>query len=158
MPHPICATKPRCGLSFALRQRGEVDFSWKTGRIGHCIAVQEALPILDRQDVAFHNWLEEQMAALSSHSGLALDDLCFGEAARASVLKRSTKASNGRDWPRGAHRAFARLRASADKGDLAFGWPQGVALPGFFQGTAGIGYQLLRNDFDLTLPDIFTFC
>ncbi|MEP2714918.1 type 2 lanthipeptide synthetase LanM [Pseudophaeobacter sp.] len=147
----------RRGLSFAVRQGQEADLSWKTGRIGQCIAVQEALSILNTQDAALQNWLDVQMTALSSHSGLVLDDLCFGEAARASVLQRSTEVCKTHDWDPVSQRAFDRLWARADKGNFEFGWPQGVAFPGFFQGTAGIGYQLLRCDFDLTLPDVFAF-
>ncbi|MFC4217108.1 type 2 lanthipeptide synthetase LanM [Pseudophaeobacter arcticus] len=147
----------RRGLRFALRQEQEGDLSWKTGGMGLCIAVQEALTVSDAQDLDLQNWHERQMGALSHHSGLVLDDLSFGEAARASVLQRSVDMCARPDLAADVRRAYRRLWGRADKGGFEFGWPAGVALPGFFQGTAGIGYQLLRRDFDVTLPDVFAF-
>jgi hypothetical protein len=125
--------------------------------VGLCIAVQEALTVSDAQDLDLQNWHERQMGALSHHSGLVLDDLSFGEAARASVLQRSVDMCARPDLAADVRRAYRRLWGRADKGGFEFGWPAGVALPGFFQGTAGIGYQLLRRDFDVTLPDVFAF-
>ncbi|MEQ3669647.1 type 2 lanthipeptide synthetase LanM [Pseudophaeobacter sp.] len=149
----------RRGLSFALRQDQALqeDLSWKTGRIGLCIAVQEALSVPGAEDLDLRSWLERQMVALGSHSGLALDDLCFGEAARVSILQRSADVCGRPEWAADAGRASRRLWGRAASADLEFGWPQGGALPGFFQGTAGIGYQLLRCEVDQGLPDIFAY-
>lgn len=118
---------------------------WCSGAPGVGLARLGGLPALDspeaRQDVALA--LETTLAP----GRLGVDHLCCGHAARAELaltaglrLGRPALIERARQVAAGV---LARARRDG-RFSLVAGLPREVATPGLFQGTAGIGYTLLR--------------
>lgn len=133
------------------------DRSWYRGNIGVCLAQIEAAelaaPVLPERGGA----LGRSLAQLESSACFALDDLSFGEAGFAYLLDRAAGLPDLQAHRLRSDRLFQRLLHRASTGELAFGWPSGCAMPGFFQGESGVGYGLIRHYLLPDLPDILTF-
>lgn len=90
-----------------------------------------------------------------------LDHLCCGNLGRADVLltvgrvcAREEVAQQGR---LAAEQVARRVLAEGRLGMRGHGFERGAADVGFFQGLAGIGYQLLRTAAPGTLPSVLAF-
>ncbi len=83
----------------------------------------------------------------------ARDQLCCGTMGRVELLLSAGRELDRPDLVEGAGRRAAAVVSRAQRTGgyaLMAGLPRGISSPGLFQGTAGIGYQLLR----LARPDV----
>lgn len=90
-----------------------------------------------------------------------LDHLCCGMLGRADVALTVGLERDNEAWTAAAH-AIAqtvamRVLRDGRLGLRGRGFQHGAAEPGFFQGLAGIGYQLLRQTAPDTLPSVLAF-
>jgi lantibiotic modifying enzyme len=90
-----------------------------------------------------------------------LDHLCCGNLARAEallsvgqVLAVPELASRGRELAEGVAAQVVEYGRAGMRGQL---FERGAAVPGFFQGLSGIGYQLLRSWAPDRLPSVLAF-
>jgi type 2 lantibiotic biosynthesis protein LanM len=106
-----------------------------------------------------------EIAAALSQTRLApasrLDHLCCGNLGRADVMLTVGIRTGNRAWvDSGRELAGAvaeRVRSQGRHGMRGAGFNRGASVPGFFQGLAGIGYQLLRASSPSTLPSVLAF-
>ena len=93
---------------------------------------------------------EEIQIALETtqkHGVQAIDHLCCGNLGRAEFLLVAAKQYSRSDWRQIAlHQATSVVARAKQSGAYRLfpNLPNSVFNPGFFQGTAGIGYELLR--------------
>ncbi len=74
-----------------------------------------------------------------------LDHLCCGELGRVELLLEAGRQAGRADWvAEGRRRIDAVVHAASRRGRYALGFESGPNVPPFFQGTAGIGWALLR--------------
>jgi len=86
-----------------------------------------------------------------------IDHLCCGNMGRAEVLLATSRVMSRPDWHQEANKLAAIvIQRSLEKGgyQLFPELPPSVFNPSFFQGAAGIGYQLLRLACPDSLPSI----
>jgi lantibiotic modifying enzyme len=106
-----------------------------------------------------------EIAAASSQTRLApasqLDHLCCGNLGRADVMLTVGLRTGNRAWvDSGRELAGAiadRVLSQGRHGMRGAGFTRGASVSGFFQGLAGIGYQLLRASSPSTLPSVLAF-
>lgn len=96
-----------------------------------------------------------------SASDAQLDHLCCGNAGRADILLTVGLRTGTRAWIDGglfrSEAVAARVRAHGCLGMRGKGFQYGAPAPDFFQGLAGIGYQLLRASSGGALPSVLAF-
>jgi type 2 lantibiotic biosynthesis protein LanM len=102
---------------------------------------------------------EIEIAVQTTHRyGLqAMDHLCCGNLGRVEVLLVGGQCCSRPDWHQAAFQNATNIVARARRNgayQLFSNLPNSVFNPGFFQGTAGIGYQLLRLAQPEELPSI----
>lgn len=123
--------------------------SWCHGAPGIGLARLGGLPVLDTPQIR----ADIEVAVNKAGHGLhTTDHLCCGNFGRAEILLAAGQRLNRPDLITLAHQqAAAALSRAGESHAFSFfaGLPAGTYHPGFFQGTAGIGYQLLR----LARPD-----
>ncbi|BAZ52082.1 lanthionine synthetase C family protein [Nostoc sp. NIES-4103] len=86
-----------------------------------------------------------------------IDQLCCGNLGRSEVMLVAAQKLNSPQWHQAAQELAAiALRRATQIGyyELFGNLPKSVFSPCFFQGTAGIGYQLLRLAHPQTLPSV----
>jgi type 2 lantibiotic biosynthesis protein LanM len=129
--------------------------SWCHGAPGIALARLGGLAAADtprlREDI--------EIALQTTHNARrsGLDQLCCGDLGRADVLLTGSSVLSRRDLFDAAQRlARAVVRGAERRGGFRLlpGLPAGVQHPGFFQGTAGIGYALLRLSDPDRLPSV----
>ncbi len=91
--------------------------------------------------------VEIALQTTQKHGLQAIDHICCGNLGRAEVLLVGAKRYSRPDWRQVALQQATSVveRAKQTGVDQLFSnLPNSVFNPGFFQGTAGIGYELLR--------------
>jgi lantibiotic modifying enzyme len=89
----------------------------------------------------------------------AVDHLCCGNFGRIDVLLTGAQRLGNEEWRRAALGNAANVLARSDRTGAFRLFPhlsESVFDPGFFRGTAGIGYSLLRLACD-DLPSVLTW-
>ncbi|MDJ0717963.1 MAG: type 2 lanthipeptide synthetase LanM family protein [Prochloraceae cyanobacterium] len=100
--------------------------------------------------------IEIALQTTQKHGLQAIDHLCCGNLGRAEVLLVGAQRLSRPDWRQVAVQQATNIVARAKQTgayQLFANLPNSVFNPGFFQGTAGIGYELLRLADD-DLPSI----
>ncbi len=130
--------------------------SWCHGAPGIGLARLASLPWHDTEMV--REEIDIALATTRAFDACEVDHLCCGHAGRADVLLEAGRRLKNDDLTTAALRWAASLmtRAQHHEGFRLFhGYPAGGDNPGLFQGTAGIGYALLRcADEADTLPSV----
>jgi type 2 lantibiotic biosynthesis protein LanM len=134
-------------LRFAPREGPEQRFTvaWCHGATG--IGLGRLGALAEGDEAAFLREVEAAVEATRSAPSDGVDHLCCGEFGRVDLLLTAGRALRRPDLLEAARARAAQALARADRDGafrLAFGMPPGVPAPGLFQGTAGIGWQLLR--------------
>ena len=118
---------------------------WCYGAPGVGLARLGSLDILNNPEI------EQEIAialkTTQKQSLKAIDHLCCGNLGLVEVLLVGAQRCNREDWREAALKKATAVVARAEQSrdyKLFANLPNSVFNPGFFQGTAGIGYQLLR--------------
>ncbi|MGI8550508.1 MAG: lanthionine synthetase LanC family protein [Dehalococcoidia bacterium] len=125
--------------------------AWCHGATGIGLARLAVLAVLDTPEI--RQDLETALQTTAAHGPEGLDGLCCGEMGRVELLLSAGLQLARPDLVREARhlmQAIVRRAAQRDTYRLLHGLPAGSFHPGPFQGTAGIGHQLLR----LARPDL----
>jgi lantibiotic modifying enzyme len=133
--------------------------AWCHGAPGIALARALAPPLLADPGVAVE--IAAAMNQTLSAPESPLDHLCCGNLGRADVALTVGLRTGTQPW---VDRGVAMTRAVAarvlSQGRLGMrgrGFQLGAPVPGFFQGLAGIGYQLLRASSPAILPSVLAF-
>jgi type 2 lantibiotic biosynthesis protein LanM len=117
------------------------------GRLGG-LSIYQTEQILNDIEVALQT---------TQKNGLKIDHLCCGNLGRCEVLLVAAQKLGIPQWQQTAQEVAATVvhRAAQTGGYELFGnLPNSVFSPCFFQGAAGIGYQLLRLAYPEALPSV----
>ncbi|MEH2382707.1 MAG: type 2 lanthipeptide synthetase LanM family protein [Nostoc sp.] len=104
-----------------------------------------------------HNDIEIALQATHKTGLQNIDQLCCGNFGRSEVMLVAAQKFNSSQWHQSAQELAAiAVRRATQTGDYElFGnLPKSVFSPCFFQGAAGIGYQLLRLAYPQTFPSV----
>lgn len=128
---------------------------WCHGIPGIAIARLGGLAILDTDEIR----QELEIALQTMHqSGLqALDNLCCGNFGRIEALLVADQQLSRSEFLETAHKQITLVLARASQAgyfQLLAELPAEVYNPGFCQGSAGIGYELLRATYPDLLPSV----
>jgi type 2 lantibiotic biosynthesis protein LanM len=129
--------------------------SWCHGAPGIVLARLGGLPILD--DAAVRDEIERGLVTTEQTRPEEVDHLCCGNLSRIDVLLEASRRLDRPALAEAANRQAARVLRNAQATgsfQLFSNLPRGVYNPGLFQGTAGIGYELLRLATPEALPCI----
>ena len=142
--------------SFA-QQTGQPGFmvSWCHGAPGIGLARLGSLEILDTEEI--RQDAEVALQTTQKYGLQGLDHLCCGNFGRIEVLLVAAKSLRREELFKTAHlqASMAVARAEQIGAYQLFGnLPTSVFSPSFFQGTAGIGYELLRLAYPEILPSV----
>ena len=129
--------------------------SWCHGAPGIGLARLGSLEILDTEEIR----QDAEVALQTTHKyGLqGVDHLCCGNFGQIEVLLVAAKTLGREELFKTAHLQASVVMALAEqKGayKLFGNLPASVFSPSFFQGTAGIGYGLLRLAYPKILPSV----
>lgn len=108
------------------------------GRLGSLEIVKT--PEIERE-------IEIAMQTTQGYALQAIDHLCCGNLGRVEALLVGAQRCSRSDWYQTAYQNATNIVAKAKRNEayqLFPNLPNSVFNPGFFQGVAGIGYQLLR--------------
>uniref|UniRef100_B8HM21 Lanthionine synthetase C family protein n=1 Tax=Cyanothece sp. (strain PCC 7425 / ATCC 29141) TaxID=395961 RepID=B8HM21_CYAP4 len=131
--------------------------SWCHGAPGIALARLGGLPILDTPEI--RRDLEVALHTTANNQFFGVDHLCCGTFGRIEVLLLAAELglpSGESNWQDIAFRQATWVVQRAERTGtfhLFANLPQPIYHPGFMQGTAGIGYQLLRL-VEPTLPSV----
>ncbi|MBW4508058.1 MAG: type 2 lantipeptide synthetase LanM family protein [Scytonematopsis contorta HA4267-MV1] len=140
------------------QQNGQPGFntvSWCHGATGIGLGRLGGLSILETSEI--HQDIEVALQTTHSYSLQGVDHLCCGNLGRCEVLLLGAQKLSRPELLTMAQQKAAWVLARAK---LAGGYqlfanlPNHVFNPGFFQGTAGIGYELLRLAYPEALPSV----
>ena len=129
--------------------------SWCHGAPGIALGRMGGLAMLDDDDTRRDIEIAVQMTRAARVQGV--DHLCCGSLGRADVLLVAASRLARPDLAEVAGKwAWQMVARAEDSGTFALHplLPKGVSSPGFFQGTAGIGYELLRIAHPDRLPSV----
>lgn len=132
--------------------------SWCHGAPGIGLARLGSLEVLDTPRV--REDIELALESTLSFGLQLIDHLCCGNLGRAEMMLQAGLKLARQDLVDAArmHAWMAMQRADASGGFILNAvLPNGVHSPGFFQGTAGIGYELLRLTAPEKLPSVLTW-
>jgi lantibiotic modifying enzyme len=124
--------------------------AWCHGGPGIALARLGGLAGLDTPEIRLA--IERGIGAALRHDLEAADSLCCGNMGRVEILIEAGRRLSRPEWVDAAHARAARVvRRARQRGSYRFAWdvPEGIAMPGMFQGVGGIGCALLR----LAAPD-----
>lgn len=127
--------------------------AWCHGAPGIGLGRTGALDVMDIPDVR----RDIDAAARSTrHIGLLRrDHLCCGNAGLMDTLCTAGERLHQPDWAREALQLAARTMARAQSnGEFAVAFKNGFFNPSLFQGTAGVGYQMLRLANPKEIPSV----
>ena len=139
---------------------GEPSFltQWCHGAAGIGLARLAGLGALDTPEM--REEIDVAVAATQRFGVQSVDYVCCGSMGRAEFL---LSVGRGLDRPAlvdesGRFAATVVQRAAESDGYKVLGrLPNGVGRPSFFQGTGGIGYQLLRHAYPEVLPSVLVW-
>jgi type 2 lantibiotic biosynthesis protein LanM len=141
----LSATKLAQGPMFCM--------AWCHGAPGIGLARIGALDVMDTREVR-----RDIQAALTSTSSADLmprDHLCCGNAGLMDTLCEAGERLPERNWSRKALQLSARTIARSNThGTFSIAFRNGFFNPSLFQGTAGVGYQLLRLADPAKIPSV----
>ncbi|MGD9895316.1 MAG: type 2 lanthipeptide synthetase LanM, partial [Dehalococcoidia bacterium] len=138
---------------FKAQGRDGFQVSWCHGAPGIGLARLGALPVLD--DEAIRQDLESALQTTEAFGARGVDQLCCGALGRAEILLQASQRLSRPELRDAALRQAAHVVRRAERDGhyrLQADLPEGVFSPSFFQGTAGIGYELLRLAYPDRLP------
>ncbi|RCJ40612.1 hypothetical protein A6770_37720 [Nostoc minutum NIES-26] len=126
--------------------------SWCNGAPGIGLARVAGLDILDTPEI--RQDIEAAIDTTKQHQLSNLDHLCCGNLGRIEFLFTAGRKLNRPELIETAMEQAAQVIARVkQKGSFAYGSIL-TSHPGFFQGSAGIGYQLLRLSYPDLLPSV----
>ncbi len=137
------------------REDGGHDFwnSWCHGAPG--IGLGRLFSRCAMDETVWRRDLDRALVKAGQLELTSLDTLCCGNFGRIELL---IEAANALDEPQHIDRAQAIATAAMHRariaGDFSVGVQDGIYVPSFFQGMAGIGYQLLRLAHPGQLPSV----
>lgn len=142
--------------SFA-QQNTQPEFmtSWCHGAAGIGLGRLGALSILETKEI--HQDLEVALQTTQKYGLQGVDHLCCGNFGRLEVLLLAAQKLARPELQELALQKGAWVVARAKQTgayQLFANLPKGVFSPSFFQGTAGIGYELLRLAYPEVLPSV----
>jgi type 2 lantibiotic biosynthesis protein LanM len=116
----------------------------------------------DREDCRMRGEIETAARWVSSHGLDYADHVCCGEFGKLEILLEGGRRLSRPEWVDAAQRRAAAATARADEGDMGFHTSlqsmNSIFIPGFFNGLAGIGYQMLRlADHSGRLPSVLSW-
>ena len=127
--------------------------AWCHGAPGIGLGRIAALDMMDTRDVR-----RDIEAALASTSGAHLlprDHLCCGNAGLIDTLCAAGERFPQSQWPLKALQLAARTMARGNRrGGFNIAFHNGFFNPSLFQGTAGVGYELLRLTEPAKIPSV----
>ncbi|HEX2282264.1 MAG TPA: lanthionine synthetase LanC family protein, partial [Thermomicrobiales bacterium] len=135
------------------QDRDAFQVSWCHGAPGIGLARLGVLPALDDGDI--RRDLESALQTTEAFGAQGVDQLCCGALGRAEVLLQASQRLARPELREAALHLAAQVVRRAERGGhyrLQADLPEGVFSPSFFQGTAGIGYGLLRLAYPDRLP------
>ena len=139
------ATKPSEDPMFCM--------AWCHGAPGIGLARIAALDIMDDGEV--RRDIEAALASTSRANLLSRDHLCCGNAGLMDTLCTAGARLASVDWSDKALQLAARTVARRNKlGSFRIAFHNGFYNPSLFQGTAGLGYQLLRLAEPTRIPSV----
>lgn len=138
------------------QQKGQPRFTvnWCSGASGIGLGRLGSLGIVKTPET--EQEIEIALQTTQKYSLQARDNLCCGNWGRFEVLLVGAKRQTRPDWYQTALQQSTNVVARAKQigtYQLLPNFPNSVFNPGFFQGTSGIGYQLLRLATDV-LPSV----
>ncbi len=138
-------------------QNGQPGFriSWCSGAPGIGLARLGSLSIYQTDEI--HQDIEVALQTTHKHSWQGVDHLCCGNFGRIDVLLVAAQKLSRPQWDKIARQraAWVVTRAKETGGYQLFAnLPRSVSNPSFFQGIAGIGYELLRLAYPEALPSV----
>jgi type 2 lantibiotic biosynthesis protein LanM len=130
--------------------------SWCHGAPGIGLGRIGSLSVLDtpsiRRDIAY------ALESASSAPLNSLDNVCCGTLGRVEVLLEAHRRLGSPDTLKKAQRIAKQVvRRAEQNGGYRVGAQTGVYIPAFYQGMAGVGYQLLRISDPDTYPSLLCF-
>lgn len=129
--------------------------TWCHGSPGIALGRLGGLSIYQTQEIL--NDIEVALQTTHKYGWQNIDQLCCGNLGRAEVMLVAAQKLNSPQWYQSAQELAAMtVRRAAQTGnyELFSNLPKSVFSPCFFQGSAGIGYQLLRLAFPEALPSV----
>src|SRR5205823_11480768 len=131
---------------------------WCHGAAGIGLARLGGISVLDTSQIR----MDIQVAAATSQQfGIdGIDHLCCGNLGRVEMLLEIGRSLARPDLEAAAAASAAQVVARAQQtGSFAMhpSLPNGINCPGFFQGTTGIGYELLRLAYPDALPSVLSW-
>ena len=129
--------------------------SWCHGAPGIALGRIGGLAQLDTDDI--RGDIETAIQTTRAAGVQSVDHLCCGNLGRADILLVAADRLSRPDLAEVASQWAWQVAARAEESSaflLNPLLPAGVYIPGFFQGTAGIGYELLRIAHPDTLPSV----
>lgn len=132
-------------------QRSRLDLSWCWGIPGICLS-----KLASGDATIVGTSLEQDIQAIANAALRGADHVCCGSLGRIEFLLYSGQLLlRPKLIEIASELTLAVARRARERG--AFHTPFPILHPGFFQGLAGIGYQLLRTGFPQQLPSILAF-
>jgi type 2 lantibiotic biosynthesis protein LanM len=127
--------------------------AWCHGAPGIGLGRIAALDVMDTRDV--RRDIEAALAATRSADLLHRDHLCCGNAGLMDTLCAAGERLAQSEWSPRAFQLAARIIARRNsRGGFSIGFDNGFYNPSLFQGTAGVGYQLLRLAAPAIIPSV----
>jgi type 2 lantibiotic biosynthesis protein LanM len=127
--------------------------AWCHGAPGIGLGRIAALDIMDTSEV--RRDIEAALASTSSVNLLPRDHLCCGNAGLMDTLCAAGARLPEGEWSRKALQLAARAIARGKRrGAFSIAFDSGFFNPSLFQGTAGVGYQLLRLIDPVKIPSV----
>jgi len=126
---------------------------WCNGATGIGLARLGGMPVLETDDI--RQDIEAALDTTSRYGGWGVDHLCCGIAGRVELLLLAATHLERPQLLLTAQQQAAWMVARARRTGAFYLYqnlPKGVYSPGFFQGTTGIGYELLRLAYPERLP------
>jgi len=127
--------------------------AWCHGAPGIGLGRIAALDVMDTREV--RRDIQAALASTSSADLLPRDHLCCGNAGLMDTLCAAGERLPQGEWSRRAFQLAARTIARGNnRGSFSIGFHNGFFNPSLFQGTAGVGYQLLRLAAPANIPSV----
>lgn len=142
---------------FPASKKGPVCWcSWCHGAPGIGLARVAELKILPAEKLQFD--IDAAVKTTNDSELTHLDQLCCGNMGRMELLLNASRKLNRPELMESAIAQTSQVVARAQqKGRFGLNWDAGPYNPGFFQGTTGIGYQLLRLAHPELLPSVLVW-
>ncbi|MBI5320401.1 type 2 lanthipeptide synthetase LanM family protein [Bradyrhizobium sp.] len=136
-----------------LAQGPQFCMAWCHGAPGIGLGRIAALDVMDTSEV--RRDIEAALVSTSQADLLPRDHLCCGNTGLMDTLCSAGEQFPEGDWSRKARQLAARTVARGNRrGSFSIAFENGFFNPSLFQGTAGVGYQLLRLADPARIPSV----